>query len=145
MAGKQYEKYEKDCESIQASNEKLLKKFEDYLREIDLSPKTIRNHLDNINFYINEFLLYYDAKLPQEGILEVASFLGDWFPRKAMRANPSSVRNYIASFKKFYSWMVDQKLNTSGDLEEMKEWIKEEKDDWIEEVKYDEEDSNYFF
>jgi len=27
--------YEKDCESIQASNEKQLKKFEDYLREKD--------------------------------------------------------------------------------------------------------------
>jgi len=144
MTDKEYERYEKDCRSIRASNEKLLNKFENYLQGKDLSPKTVKNHLDNIDFYINEFLLYYDANLPQEGIFKIDSFLGNWFPQKAMWANPSSVKSYIASFKKFYSWMVEQRLNTAEDLQEMKEWIKEDKDGWIEEVTYDEDDSDLY-
>ena len=63
-----FEKYEKDCKSIRKSNEKLLKKFNDYLVTKGLSQKTIKEHVSNIDFYINEYLLYYDANLPQEGI-----------------------------------------------------------------------------
>jgi len=139
-----FEKYEEDCKSIRKSNEKLLNKFYDYLAQKGLSQKTIREHVSNIDFYINEYLLYYDANLPQEGILKIDGFLGDWFPRKALWATVTSVKSYIASFKKFYSWMVEQKLNTSEDLEVMIEYIKEDKDDWIEGIQYEEEDSDYF-
>ena len=139
-----FEKYEKDCKSIRKSNEKLLKKFNDYLATKGLSQKTIKEHVSNIGFYINEYLLYYDANLPQEGIFKIDMFLGDWFPRKALWASVTSVKSYIASFKKFYSWLVDQGLNTIEDLEEMKEYIKEDKDEWIAGVQYEEKDSNYF-
>jgi hypothetical protein len=57
--------------------------------------------------------------------------LGDWFQRKALWSSVTSVKNYIASFKKFYSRMVDQGLNTMEELKEMKEEIKEEKGEWI--------------
>ena len=77
MTNKEYEKYEKDCRSIRALNKKLLEKFEDYLRGKDLSSKTVKNHLDNIHFYINEFLLYYDANLPQEGIFKIDKYLSN--------------------------------------------------------------------
>jgi len=135
-----YERYEKDCKSIRKSNEKLLKKFNDYLVKKALSQKTIKEHVSNIDFYINEYLLYYDANLPQEGIFKINGFLGDWFPRKALWASVTSVISYLASFKKFYSWLVDQGLNTTEDLKEMKEWIKEDKDEWIADVQYEEED-----
>jgi len=139
-----FDKYEKDCKSIRKSNEKLLNKFHDYLNEKGLSKKTIREHVSNIDFYINEYLLYYDAYLPQEGILKIDGFLGDWFPRKALWASATSVKSCIVSFKKFYSWLVDQGLNTTEDLKEMKEWIKEDKDEWIAGIQYDEEDSEFF-
>ena len=139
-----FEKYEKDCKSIRKSNEKLLKKFNDYLVTKGLSQKTIKEHVSNIDFYINEYLLYYDANLPQEGIFKIDKFLGDWFPRKASWASVTSVKSYIASFKKFYSWLVEQGLNTTEDLKEMKEWIKEDKDEWIAGVQYEEEDLDYF-
>ena len=139
-----YEKYEKDCKSIRQSNEKLLNKFHDYLVKKDLSQKTIKEHVSNIDFYINEYLLYYDANLPQEGLFKIDCFLGDWFPRKALWASVTSVKSYIASFKKFYSWMVNQGLNTSEDVKEMKEYIKEDKEEWLEGVQYEDENSDYF-
>jgi site-specific recombinase XerD len=140
---KMFEKYEKDCKSIRKSNEKLLNKFHDYLDEKGLTQKTIKEHVSNIDFYINEYLLYYDANLPQEGIFKIDGFLGDWFPRKALWSSVTSVKNYIASFKKFYSWMVDQGLNTMEELKEMKEEIKEEKDEWITGIQCDEVDSDF--
>lgn len=53
-----YEKYEADCEKIRTDNEKLLNQFSEWLQQSNLSKKTIKNHLTNIDFYINDFLLY---------------------------------------------------------------------------------------
>lgn len=40
--------------------------------------------------------------------------------------------------------MVDQGLNNVEELKEMKEEIKEEKDEWIAGIQYDEENSDFF-
>ena len=40
--------------------------------------------------------------------------------------------------------MVNQGLNTSEDVKEMKEYIKEDKEEWLEGVQYEDENSDYF-
>ena len=79
-----YEKYEADCRKIRKSNEKLLLEFEKWLKLLGLSEKTITNHRSNIDFYINEYLLYEDATEAKDGIHSVSMFLGYWFIKKAM-------------------------------------------------------------
>ena len=56
-----YEKYEEDCDKIRRSNTDLLNEFESWLKTSGLTSKTINSHRSNIDFYINEFLLYEDA------------------------------------------------------------------------------------
>ncbi len=56
-----YEKYERECNRIREENKKLLHDFTQWLRSANLKDKTIRQHLENIDFYINEYLLYEDA------------------------------------------------------------------------------------
>ena len=41
-----------------------------------LTEKTINNHLANIDFYVNEYLLYYDATEVKDGAHSVGEFLG---------------------------------------------------------------------
>jgi len=73
-----FEKYEKDCQKIRKANDGLLNEFEVWLKSSGISKKTTNQHLSNIDFYINEFLLYEDATESKDGAIEVGMFLGYW-------------------------------------------------------------------
>jgi hypothetical protein len=100
-------KYEADCKKIIASNKKLLSEFKIWLQSSNLSEKTINNHISNISFYINEYLLYYEEPIKaQDGIGDVSMFLGDWFIRKAMWASKAHIKSNAASIIKFYTFLL---------------------------------------
>jgi intergrase/recombinase len=126
-----YEQYEIECERIREANGILLDEFENWLRESNLADKTIGAHVDNVDLYINEFLLYEDAVEPQDGIHDVSMFLGYWFIRKAMWASEASIRSNAASLKKFYTFLHERGSVSAEDLESLKETIKEEMPEWL--------------
>jgi len=126
-----YAQYEIECEKIRESNEGLLDDFSTWLRRSGLSSKTIKKHTENVDFYINEFLLYEDAQEPQEGVHSVGMFLGYWFIKKAMWASAASIKSNAASLKKFYTFLQERGLVSEDDLDLMKETIKEEMPEWL--------------
>ena len=130
-----YEKYERACQAIRKDNAALLKTFADWLRAKGLSEATIRRHCDNVDFYVNDFLLYDDATPAADGADEVGSFLGHWFIRKAMWASPASIRANAASLKKFYQFMVEQDQVDREALDDLKAQIKEGLPEWLETVR----------
>jgi intergrase/recombinase len=137
------EQYEIDCERIRKANQELLTEFENWLKSSALSPKTIRNHINNIDLYINQYLLYDDVLEAREGVSggEVNMFLGYWFIKKAMWASESSIKSNATSLKKFYTFLLEKGLIDKEDLQQLKETIKEEMDDWLETLKrYDNPD-----
>ena len=127
-----FEKYEEDCENIKKANEQLLNGFDAWLKLSGLSEKTINNHVSNIDFYINEFLLYDDATEAKDGAQDVGMFLGYWFIRKAMWANRSSIKGNAASLKKFYTFLEEKGLIEKEDLIDLKQSIKEDMPEWLE-------------
>ncbi len=126
-----YEKHEKECKKIRIANKQLLDKFELSLESSGLSEKTINNHVSNIDFYINEYLLYEDAIEARDGVSAVDMFLGYWFIKKAMWASRSSIKGNATSFKKFYSFLHEKKLIKKDDLDDLKETIKEGMPEWL--------------
>lgn len=74
-----YERYEKDCKRIRELNVSLLKDFESWLAKKSLSAKTIKKHYSNVDFYINNFLLYEEAIEAVDGAGNIGGFLGYWF------------------------------------------------------------------
>lgn len=126
-----YKQYEIECEKIRESNEKLLEDFENWLRKSNLADTTIRRHVENIDFYINEYLLYEDAIEPQAGVFSVSMFLGYWFIKKAMWASTASIKSNAASLKKFYTYLYERGLVDKEDLDSLKETIKEELPEWL--------------
>jgi len=56
-----YEDYERACEAIRADNAMLLEEFAAWFGAQGLSPKTVSKHQNNIELYVNEFLLYEEA------------------------------------------------------------------------------------
>ena len=126
-----YEQYEIECARIRESNQQLLEDFAAWLRKSGLSDKTIRKHTENVDFYINEYLLYEDATEPQEGVYDVDDFLGYWFIREAMWASPAAIRSNAASLKKFYTFLHERGLVSQEDLDDLKATIKEEMPEWL--------------
>ncbi|MFQ5329719.1 MAG: recombinase [Thermodesulfobacteriota bacterium] len=126
-----YEKYEEDCKKLRSANERLLKEFDAWLKSSGLSENTISNHCANIDFYINEYLLYEDATEAKDGVDAVGMFLGYWFIKKSLWASKSSIKGNATSFKKFYTFMCDEGLIDKEELTYLKQMIKEDMPEWL--------------
>lgn len=101
-----YEEYKRACERIREDNTVYLEIFRKSLVGAGLSVKTITRHVDNVDFYLNVYLLAHDASPMPEGVDSVGPFLGDWFIRKCTWSSPTSIKQYAASLKKFYQCML---------------------------------------
>ncbi len=133
--------YEQEVNKIKEQNKPLIDDFLVYLRNSGISSKTIKSHIDNIGFF-EEYLVYYEPfqSLYEVDSSDVGDFLCDFFPRKAMWASPTSVKSYIATFKKFFKYLVTTNKIDSDEYDDLLEVIKDEKEDWLNSVEFDEED-----
>lgn len=123
--------FEPEIKKQRKINKKILCEFESSMIHEGLSNKTITSHMSNVDFYINEYLQYYDAKSVQLGIDALDEFFMDWFPRKAMWSSQSHVKNNITSLKKFYNFVSSRGLIVPKDLKKLKLIIKENKENWL--------------
>ena len=98
--------YDERVRAINSYNQPILADFRAWLEQFGLSEKTVENHVDNIDFFTH-YLVYYEplTKLDEADGSDVWMFLTDWFPRKAMWSSVTSVKSYLASFKKFFNWL----------------------------------------
>ncbi len=126
-----YEKYEDDCKTIREANKLLLNEFEVRLKSSSLSKNTIDTHISNVEFYVNEYLLYEDATEAKDGVNAVGMFLGYWFIKKAMWASKSSIKSNATSLNKFYTFMHEKSLIDKEDLSDLKETIKKGMPEWL--------------
>ena len=126
-----YEKYDEECERIRKENKKLISGFKTWLSAKRLSQKTTHNHTSNVDFYINEFLLYEDAIEAKDGAGKIGLFLGYWFIKKAMWANKSAIKENAASLKKFYQYLYEDSKVSKEAFSAMKESVKEDMPEWL--------------
>lgn len=126
-----YEKYEEDCKAIRKVNKRLLNEFGAWLKASALSEKTIKQHLSNIDFYVNEYLLYEDAIEAKDGVYDVGMFLGYWFIKKAMWASQASIKRNAVSLTKFYTFMSEKGLISKKALTNLQQRIKEDMPEWL--------------
>lgn len=125
-----FEKYEAACKAIRTANNEFLGLFEKDLVLAGLSPKTIRTHLSNVDFYINEYLLREDACPMGDGVGMIDDFLGNFFIRKCMWSTPSTIKSTAASIKKFYKCMLDHGNIKKKEYDYLCSEIKEGMEQW---------------
>jgi len=140
----------KDFEELRketiTKNIAILEQFEKYLKEQGLSDKTLYKHLSNLELYANDYLISYCIDEDEEDNIFVPTiidgvspsciddFLGDFFIRKCMWSRENTIKENITSFKKFYTFLEKEGKIDKEDLAELKEVIKEQKDEWIRKV-----------
>lgn len=127
-----YEEYEKECEIIRAENGDLIQIFKSELEKKGLSPKTIKAHVDNVDLYINDFLLREDAVHMESGLGHLDTFFY-FFVHKCMWSTPANVKTTAASLKKFYKCMLENGKIDKEDYQYFCETLKEGIPVWQEE------------
>ena len=125
-----YEEYERECDKIRQTNEELLALFEEELQDSGLSAKTVRRHLSNAEFYINEYLLREEPRPMEDGITELDMFLGFFFIRKCMWSTPGTIKSTAASIKKTYKCMLNHGKISKDDYAYLCDDIKENMEQW---------------
>lgn len=128
-----YEEYEKKCEEIRERNEDYLEEFWEDLVSAGLKEKTIKRHYQNVDFYINTYLLREEPLEMMHGTnpFYIGDFLGYFFIRKCMWSTPSTVKSTAASIKKFYKSMVQRGYIDESDYRYLVETIREDIDQWM--------------
>ena len=129
------ESYDARVRAIQAYNQPILADFQAWLEQSGLAGKTVKTHVDNIDFF-TKYLVYSHPlrTLDEADSGDVWMFLADWFPRKALWASATSVKSYCASFKKFFQWMVETGRVSPETVAGVLKKLKEGRDHFLERV-----------
>ena len=130
--------YDAQVDAIKEHNAPILANFQTSLEHAGLAKKTVKNHLENIDFF-TDYLTYYEPlkRLDEGDDDDVSSFLLNWFPRKALWASVSSTKSYLASFKKFFLWMGETQRISPEVVDDVLSTLKEEREDFLEAVNDD--------
>ncbi len=122
--------YYKICNKMQQDNFKLLQEFLPWLKNKHLSEEVVKTHINNIDFYINQFLLHEIDCPAKEGAFYISEYLGDWFIRKVITSNEIQINANAASLLIFYTFMNEKGEITNDDLEDLSDTIREDLSDW---------------
>jgi len=133
--------YDEEVKKIDAHNKPILNEFAAWLKKSGLSQTTIRKHVENMDFFA-EYLTYYEPlyTLDEADAGDVTSFLLDWYPRKAMWASASHTKSHMATFRKFFKFMSESNHMDKTAEEEVRQTLKEHKDEFLDAVAFDDED-----
>ncbi|NMA84351.1 MAG: recombinase [Epulopiscium sp.] len=131
-----YEEYEMQCKQQQEKNDYYLEILEKDMVEAGLTDKTIRRHLENVDFYINTYLLREAPLDMQKGCGDMIDmFLGYFFIYKCMWSTPGTIKKTAASIKKFYKCMKEHGYVSKEDYNYLCTTIKENMQIWQKECK----------
>gem|GEM_PF-130186 len=140
-----YEDFEQKCNEIRTKNSDYLNEFREDLIKAGLKEKTIKGHCENVDLYINVYLLREEPLVMKDGAdpFLIDDFLGYFFIRKCMWSTPATIKSTAASIKKFYKSMLQRGYIEESKYMELLESIKDNMDEWMEECKaYNSPDAN---
>ena len=101
---------------IEQDNDMYLAGFAEWLVNKGLSYKTIKTHVRNVDFYINDYLSY-DLLDVSQGCAKINDFLGDWFIRKTAWSSSAHIKSNAAGIKKFYEYLLEENVVTHKDYD----------------------------
>jgi len=118
MLNKEYKSYQQVRVETKGKKAELLVSFEQWLSR-KVASGTIQRHCQDVEPYINTFLLHNEATAANQQARRIATFLSYWFIRRG-RAAPTSMKENAASLKKFCSFMHDKGKIDAPSLKDLK-------------------------
>ena len=125
MTTAEYEKHAWACEQIRSQNEQLLDDFTRWLVERGSGGRSsIPQHVQRVGLYINTYLLFDDAVPARRGADRVGFFLGYWYAHHVRQWRPDSLRRYVGSLKKFYTFLRERGEISVPEWQELEETVR---------------------
>lgn len=122
LSEQQWEKY---VEELTENNEKMLVAFKEYMIAVKgLSEKTVKRHIEHLDFYLNIYLTEYEQSTPTNSTDAAGNFLGDFFVRKDLSSSRASLRQNGSALKKLYHFLYEADEISKFDLTEINEFIR---------------------
>ena len=118
-------------------NAELLRMFEAWLTESGLAARTVRRHLDHIEFFADAYMaddggsVEFPRPADQAGETDVDEFLTDWFMRESAGVSEGTVKAHIASLKKFYTCLKETGQMEAKGADAVLEMLREDRDYYI--------------
>ena len=115
--------YENQCKVICKQNSSYLQLFEADLH--GLAHKSIKRHLQNVDFFLNTYLLFDEANplSMQDGVNAIDDFLGYFLEEKTYFTD-STKRSFITSLRKFYKSMAKYGKISAEEYNEVEDALK---------------------
>lgn len=124
MLNREYKAYKRARVGTEEKKANLLVEFEQWLSQ-KVATRTIQQHSQDIEPYINTFLLRKEAATTGQAARRIATFLGYWFIPWASSASPASSKEHAGSVKKFCSFMQEKGEIDASVLNDLKQKITE--------------------
>ena len=121
MLNKEYKNYQQARIETKETKAELLIDFEQWLGR-KVSSGTAQRHCQDVEPYINTFLLYNEASAANQQARRIATFMGYWFIRRG-RADPASTKENAVSLNKFCSFMQEKGRIDAHALNDIKQTI----------------------
>ncbi|MBT2732896.1 site-specific integrase [Carnobacterium sp. ISL-102] len=122
LSEQQREKY---IEASIKNNEKLLAAFKEYTIAVKgLSEKTVKRHIEQLDFYLNVYLAEYEQVTPINSGDSAGEFLGDFFVRKDLSSSATSLKKNGSALKKLYQFLCEAGEISKTDLADINEFIR---------------------
>lgn len=134
MENKELAETEKFIMETEKENDEYINTFQIWLKSQQLSDKTVKNHVSNIDLFLNIYLIRYEAEKLSDAHEYVSSFLGDWFIRKCLCSSKSGIKSAAGSIKKFYKCMAENNIVDESIYQDVLLEIKENMEMYLDSV-----------
>lgn len=106
------------------SNGKLLAAFKKHLtEEKGLSEKTVKRHVEQLDFYLNVYLAEYIEVTPIDSVDSAGNFLGHFFVQKNLLSSQTSLKQNGSALKKLYQFLYEAGELSKNSLLDVNEFI----------------------
>ncbi|WP_051910433.1 site-specific integrase [Carnobacterium pleistocenium] len=103
----------------------MLAAFKEYTIAVKgLSEKTIERHIENLDYYLNIYLIEYEQATPINSTESAGNFLSNFFVEKNLASSSASLKQCGSSLKKLYQFLYEAGEISKTDLAEVNEFIK---------------------
>lgn len=144
-----YDEEPDEAISARKENKKYMDMFLKDLKASGVSDKTIQNHMDNVDFYLTDYLPFTDEECTDmkagAEAFNLRDFFGYFYIHKCMWSTPNNLKTTGASIKKFYKCMADHGEISKDKYKELCTLFKEEMSDWQEECRRFNDDDFFMF
>jgi len=120
-------------EQITEENKKYLDIFEKDLEKQGYKEHTIEEHISNVDFYINDYLIKHLPKPMQDGCsLEVISFIETIVNEIVIPSSVFNIDKFLNSILLFYKCMSESGYVSKQEYEECKKIVNSSRDEMVE-------------